>query len=159
MKAEIKRRGSRTVLRRRMAQIQTQVDVIAQRVAKEGERHAQRGAYLNVYSTVVGQGYLRTRHLFDQIYAVGHGAGGQISVTVGDYASYASEVEFGSGPFALNAAQMEGYLKALAPGKLLTFGRSGQKYLLPGPYIGPALHLVQYRTQWEIRDLMRRLWV
>jgi len=158
VKSQILRRGSKTVLARRATQLQAGLGAIAPKVAKEGEHHARRGAYLNVYGTVPGRVYQRTNTLFNRIHSSGSASGGQVVVTLGDSAPYASDVEFGTGPHQMTQAQLDAHLKSLPPGGLLRFGRTGQAYMLPGPYIGPALRLVQYRTQQEVQYLMRRLW-
>ncbi|MFC6662973.1 hypothetical protein [Deinococcus multiflagellatus] len=77
---------------------------------------------------------------------------------MGDRANHASFVEYGTGPHALTPAQLAGYLEALPPGGLLRFGRSGRAYLLPGPFIGPALFAARYRTHQRIRQLLQELW-
>ncbi|SMB93305.1 hypothetical protein [Deinococcus hopiensis] len=158
MTGRLVRKGSKTVFARRAAQLQTALDAIARKVAAEGERHAQRGAYLNIYGTVPGHVYVRSNHLFNSIYSNGSAVMGAVLVELGDRADYASDVEYGTGPYTLTQQQLDAYLKTLPPGGLLRFGRTGQAYMLPGPYIGPALQLVRYRTQVEVRDLMRRLW-
>ena len=47
------------------------------------------------------------------------------------------QVEFGTGPSALSARQVQDYAEVTG-GQVLYFGRSGAKYLMPGPFLLPA---------------------
>lgn len=157
MKSQLKRKGSRSVFKRRAAQLQAGLPIITARVTQEGIRHAQRGAFLNIYGTTPGA-YERTSKLFGQIYGYGQAAGASIRVELGSNAPYSSFVEYGTGSARITPHQMEAMLETLPPGNLLRLGRSGQNYMVPGPFIGPALWLVRHRAHWEVQYLMRRLW-
>ncbi|MBZ9715489.1 hypothetical protein [Deinococcus multiflagellatus] len=156
MKARTKR-GSASVFRKRAQALQRNLGAIAQQGARTAELHARRGALLNVYQTAPGE-YRRSRALLRHIYASGHASGSVIGIQVGDRANYASFVEYGTVPHALTPAQLASYLEALPPGGLLRFGRSGRAYLLPGPFIGPALFAARHRTHARIRQLLQELW-
>lgn len=157
MKGSFKR-GSAGMFRQRAEQFRKRLPEIAQAGAKDAELHAKRGLVINVYGTEPGEHYVRTGLLLREVYASGQANGSSLGILVGDRAEYASDIEYGSGPHALTPQQLERYLNTLKPGGLLRFGRSGQAYLLPGPYIGPAIHYARYRTAERVRALMRELW-
>ncbi|MFC6751474.1 hypothetical protein [Deinococcus aquaticus] len=110
-----------------------------------------------MYGTVAGE-YDRTGHLRTEVFASGAANAGTLGLVVGDRAPYASEIEFGTGPYELNEAQRQAYLDVLPRGGLLRFGRTGQAYLLPGPYIGPALMFARTLTRERLIALMVALW-
>lgn len=156
LNGRIERKGSR-VIRKRAALLSSALTPIA----KQGERaallHARRGLELNVYGTVSGE-YDRTGHLRTELFADSVANAGTLGITVGDRAPYASEIEFGTGPYELNQAQLQAYLDALPRGGLLRFGRTGQAYLLPGPYVGPALMFARTLTRERLNALTVALW-
>lgn len=151
------KRGSKGVFSKRAKAIRSNMDALAKQGARTGLLHAQRGLVLNVYGTERGA-YTRTRHLFRQLYADGHANRSSIGIQVGDRAEYASDIEYGSGPHELSPQQLNGYLEVMKPGGLLRFGRSGKAYLLPGPYVGPAIHYARLLTIQRVRALMHELW-
>lgn len=156
LNGRIERNGSR-VVRRRAALLSSALTPIA----KQGERaallHARRGLELNVYGTVSGE-YDRTGRLRSELFASGAANAGTLGIVIGDRAPYASAIEYGTGPYELNEVQRQAYLDALPRGGLLRFGRTGQAYLLPGPYIGPALMYARTLTRERLMALMVALW-
>ncbi|UQN04864.1 hypothetical protein [Deinococcus sp. QL22] len=156
MKVTIKR-GQRNVFQRRAALLSASLGLIAADGARSAELQAKRSLNLNVYGTLPGQ-YTRTNNLLNQIYASGQANLGTLGILVGDRAPYASEVEYGTGPHELSPAQLQAYLDTLPRGGLLRFGRTGQAYLLPGPYLGPATVFARTLTRERLRTLMLTLW-
>ncbi|GGL18308.1 hypothetical protein [Deinococcus radiotolerans] len=157
MKGKVKR-GSAGVFRQRAEALRKNLPALATQGARTAELHARRGLMLNVYDTVRGEHYRRTRTLLKSIYAHGEANGSSIGIQLGADAPYASVIEYGSGPMGLTPEQLNGYLEVLPPGGLLRFGRSGRAYLLPGPFIGPALFAARARTHQRVRQLMQDLW-
>jgi len=156
MKATVKR-GKKGVFTRRAALLSASLGLIAAEGARSAQLHAQRSLALNVYATTPGQ-YHRTGFLLSQIYASGQANAGTLGIIVGDRASYASQIEYGTGRHELSPAQLQAYLDALPRGGNLIFGRTGQAYLLPGPFIGPAAVLARTLTRERLRRLMLTLW-
>lgn len=152
------KRGSEGIFARRAQQLSKGLNAIAKQGARTAELHARKGLVVNVYGTERGK-YRRTRNLLYKVYADGHASRTSIGIQVGDKAEYASNIEYGSGPHELTPQQLNGYLEVLKPGGVLRFGRSGKAYLLPGPYIGPALYYTRLLTTQRVRALMRELWV
>lgn len=157
MKMSVKR-GSKGVYGKRARALSRALDRLGREGARDGEAHARRSLAANVYSTAPGNRYRRTGHLLSQIYSAGHGNATSLGILLGDQATYASEVEYGTGPYELSPAQLEAYLVALPPGSVLSFGRSGLAYMLPGPYIGPGLRFAQFKTHERLRALLQQLW-
>lgn len=157
MKATVKR-GSKGVYAKRAKALTRELPRIAAASALEGHAQAQRGLAANVYSTTPGN-YRRTGLLLSQVYSGGTAGPVSLTIELGDRAPYASNVEYGTGPYELSAAQLEAYLQVLPPGGLLRFGRSGQAYLLPGPYLGPGLRFAQFKTHERLQALLQKLWV
>ncbi|MFC3833510.1 HK97 gp10 family phage protein [Deinococcus rufus] len=151
------RRGHPTLLADRRRALKAALPRLAQRARDTAEAQAQRGLQLNVYGTVEGA-YRRTHRLEASVYAAAQVTGGRLNVVVGDRAEYASFVEFGTGPHELTEPQLLAYLQAAAEPRLLRFGRSGQAYLLPGPYLTPAVFIARYQTRQTVQTLLRSLW-
>lgn len=151
------KRGSAGVFARRRQQLSQALQRLAEQGADDAELHAKKGLMLNVYGTARGR-YERTGHLLGQVYADGHANSTSLGVQVGDRAEYASQIEYGSGPHELSPQQLKKYLDVLPPSGLLQFGRSGKAYLLPGPYVGPAIYLARLRTTQRMQVLMQELW-
>lgn len=156
MKLKVQR-GSKGVFQKRADALRQNLKALAQQGARTAELKARESLMVNVYRTERG-GYRRTRNLFRQVYAEGEASRTSLGIHVGDRAEYASFVEFGTGPYALSEQQLKAYLDALPPGGLLRFGRSGKAYMLPGPYIAPALFYARHLTHVRARALLRELW-
>ena len=157
MPSGIKRLGSRGVFARRAAQLGVELVRATRQVEQEAAEKARQGLTLNVYGTIPGH-YSRTWALFISLRSSSQSSGGQATITLEDGAPYASFIEFGTGPSAISQQQLDQYLASLPPGRLMTFGRSGQAYMLPGPYIGPAVWYARARMQAELRAVLVRLW-
>lgn len=149
--------GSKGLWKRRARAISRGLNGIAREGARSAELHARRGLMLNVYSTERGA-YTRTRRLLGQVYASGQANATSLGIVVGDRAEYASFIEFGTGPYELTEQQLSAYLEALPRGGLLNFGRSGKAYLLPGPYLGPAITFARTLTRERLERLMQEAW-
>lgn len=156
MKGRVKR-GSAGVFRKRAEALSKNLPALATQGARTAKLHAQRGVRLNVYDTERGE-YRRSRDLLRSIYANGEANGSSVGIQVGASAPYASFIEYGTGPMGLSPEQLNGYLEVLPPGGLLRFGRSGRAYLLPGPFISPALFAARHLTQQRARQLLQDLW-
>lgn len=98
---------------------------------------AAEGLTRSVYGTVPGRRYVRTGTLARSVTVRVLSRGANVTLELLARAPYASLVEYGSGPSPLNEVQLRTLAEAL-PGSPLVFGRSGQKYLLPGPFLLPA---------------------
>lgn len=157
MKSKIQR-GSQGVYTRRAKALSQQLGNIARQGAVDGRAHAQKGLQLNVYGTPAGNRYVRTSHLMNRLYVLHQVSRTSLSITLGNQASYASQIEHGTGPWELSDQQLLKHLEGLPAGGYLVLGRSGQKYLLPGPYIGPALFFAQHQTHQRIQELLRDMW-
>lgn len=157
MTAKVKR-GDRRIYQKRMALLQAALDPLAKQGASTAEIHARRGLMLNVYNTVPGE-YDRTKNLLRSVYASGQGNGATLGILVGDNANYASLIEYGTGPHEMSPAQLQQHLEVLPKGGLLRFGRTGQAYLLPGPYIGPAIIYARTLTRERLHTLMQSLFL
>ncbi|WP_309571676.1 hypothetical protein [Deinococcus sp.] len=151
------KRGRATLLAQRIRALEQALPRLATRAAKIAELQAKRGLMLNVYGTAPGT-YQRTEQLLLKVYAAGQAGAGRINVVVGDQAAYASLVEYGTGPSEFTEPQLLGYLEAMPEPRLLRFGRSGQKYLLPGPYVLPAVFIARHQTRQAVQGLIRTLW-
>lgn len=156
MKGRVKR-GSAGVFRKRAEALRKNLPALATQGARTAQLHARRGVMLNVYDTERGE-YRRSRDLLRSIYANGEANGSSVGIQVGASAPYASFIEYGTGPMGLSPEQLNGYLEVLPPGGLLRFGRSGRAYLLPGPFIAPALFAARHLTQQRARQLLQDLW-
>ena len=156
MKGRVKR-GSAGVFRKRAEALRKNLPALATQGARTAQLHARRGVMLNVYDTERGE-YRRSRDLLRSIYASGAANGSSVGIQVGASVPYASFIEYGTGPMGLSPEQLNGYLEVLPPGGLLRFGRSGRAYLLPGPFIAPALFAARHLTQQRARQLLQDLW-
>ncbi|GAA0508371.1 hypothetical protein [Deinococcus depolymerans] len=156
MKVKVER-ARRDLWRRRAREISRALPALAAQGARTGLLHAQRGAMANVYSTEPGQ-YERTRELLRGIYADSNANASSLGIVVGDRANHASFVELGTGPYALSEEQRQVHLNTLPRGGLLRLGRSGKAYLLPGPFIGPAITYARTLTRERLNAVMADAW-
>lgn len=121
-----------------------------------GQDHALRGLFLNVYGTEPGA-YERTFFLASQIYSSLQVSATTVTVTLGDKADYAEKIEYGD-PASVSDVDILARLNGMPPGSDLSYGRSGVKWRLPGPYITPAILAAQYKLHAEVEALVKRLW-
>lgn len=156
MRNRIKRR-ERNLYSKRARGIQRGLPGIAQRAAKAGHAHALRALNLGVYSTEPGQ-YVRTGEARESLHFRAEANASGIGVLGEDTADHASQIEYGSGPYALSEPQLEAYLKAMPAGGMLNFGRSGRAYLLPQPFVSVGLRKAQGQIHQELKELIERLW-
>lgn len=149
--------GSKSAARRqkRLTALQAQLPALVARVAAQGQQHAARGLQANVYGTAAGR-YRRTGRLRGELFSSGQYAAGQLHLQLGDRAPYASLVEYGTGTTRITDPALQHLLAGLPPGGLLRLGRSGRAWMLPGPYLAPALAFARWRLVTQVQALMVR---
>lgn len=155
--ARIIRKGSAGVLDKRAAKFRLRMAGATSAVQQYGLQKARDGLMLNVYNTASGR-YVRTGHLLDSLGADSSFLGDMARVSLQDTALYASYIEYGTGVHAMSRSALESYLNQVPSGNLVTYGRSGLAYMMPGPYILPAIWAVKYSMLAEVRRIMRDLW-
>lgn len=118
---------------------------VAEKVRGEALGHAIIGANRNVYDTAPGR-YQRTQDYLRGFQASGRASRNIATVSVWNTVDYAARLETGSGPHEMTAEQIAAQASA-NPYAPLYFGRSGQKYSLPGSVVIPAAVFALYRMQ------------
>lgn len=117
--------------------IQADFQALAQTMLKAGLERARDGLERSVYGTVPGRVYVRTGTLRDGVTGGVRASANLLTLSLQSRASYSSEIEYGSGPSGLSEKQVQDYSEATG-GAVLFFGRSGLKYITPGPFLLPA---------------------
>ncbi|UQN05457.1 hypothetical protein [Deinococcus sp. QL22] len=149
--------GSKGLWAKRAKAISKGLGGLARDGARSAELHVRRGLQINVYATEPGE-YERTKLLLRQVYSAGQANATSLGILVGNRAPYATEIEFGTGPYELSEAQLASYLEVLPRGGQLQFGRSGKAYLLPGPTLGPGITFARTLTRERFQRLMADAW-
>ena len=132
---------------KRIAGVTSELPRIAEQARAETLGHAILGVRRNVYDTSPGA-YQRTGDLLRGLNASGSASGSGVTVRVWNSEPYARFVELGQGPNGLTLAQDQAYSAANAhPEQPISFGRSGRKYTLAGPFLAPAQAYSLYRMK------------
>lgn len=118
---------------------------IAARVRAEALGHALLGARLNIYNTAPGA-YQRTQDYLRGLDATGRGTRTTASVTVSNGTEYAAHVEAGVGGMSYAMLQHLA-LTQPDPSQPFTLGRSGVRWMIPGPILTGAQVFALYRMQ------------
>lgn len=130
---------------------------IAEQVRAEALGHAIIGAQKNVYMTPAGR-YQRTMDYLRGFQTSGKATKNTATVTVWNSVDYAADVEFGSGPHEMTPQQIAA-MAVHNPYAPLYLGRSGQKFMLAGPAVYPAVVFALYRMQelfaYKVRAVVR----
>lgn len=122
-----------------------QLPRIAETARAEALAKAQIQARRNVYDTTPGV-YERTETYLRGFRASRRVTRNTATVSVWNIADYAEVIETGTGPHEMTPAQIVAQA-APNPYAPLYFGRSGEKYSLPGPAVIPAAVFALYRMQ------------
>ena len=129
----------------KLEQVCDELPQIAAQVRAEALGHAILGARLNIYNTAPGA-YQRTQDYLRGLDAQGRASRNTATVTVSNSTPYAPYVELGRTGLGYEALQA----LALAqpdPSDPLTLGRSGQRWVLPGPILTGAQAFALYRMR------------
>jgi hypothetical protein len=138
------------------AQYQALMVVEVEQVKVQAEYFARQGTLAGVYNTLPGR-YVRTELLLESIYATPAIAGGNIGIEVGNRASYASSVEYGSYGEYQSPEELRALAEA-APGfGPLYLGRSGLKWQTPNPAITRAAVLAGHLLGKASSDALKRV--
>lgn len=138
-----------------LADIETQMPL--EPIRTQVEQHALLGVDANVYSTEPGA-YERTEQLKRSIYAKVL-TSGTFGVEVGATADYAAHIEYGTSVNALSQSQLETAVTNRGkPESPLTYGRSGVRWMLPGPFILPAAAYGRVLLEKAFITAVKRVW-
>lgn len=118
---------------------------IAEQTRAEALGHAIIGARANIYDTAPGA-YERTQDYLRGLDSRSRATRNTASVTVLNRVEYAAYVEFGSQVGGAALLQTQAMLAA-DPAAPFTVGRSGQRYLVPGPVLTGAQVFAAYRLR------------
>ena len=144
-------------LRRKLARLQAlsgQLPQMAARTQAEALGHAIIGAQASVYQTTPGA-YQRTQDYLRGFHASSRTTRHTASVTVWNDVEYAPFIERGTDPSMGDAQLLAILQRRQAPDAPLTFGRSGQRFTLPGPAVLPAVFYAGARLKELFRQGVR----
>ena len=139
-----------------MRVIESELTSIGINVAREAERRAQEGLERSVYGTAPGHVYKRTGTLKRGVSAQFLPRVNSISIQLVSKAPYSSNIEYGQLPTIAQLA-LEKYAE-LTGGRVITFGRTGLKYRLPGPFLMPATVYALERAKAEFEQALIKNW-
>lgn len=118
---------------------------VAEQARAEALGHAILGARLNIYNTTRGA-YERTQEYLRGLDATGRGTRNTASVTVSNSTEYATYVEAGYG--GMSYAMLQHLALGQAdPSQPFTLGRSGERWVIPGPMLTGAQAFALYRMR------------
>lgn len=118
---------------------------IAEKVRAEALGHAILGAQANIYNTQAGA-YERTQTYLRGLDATARATRTTVTVAVSNDTEYAAYVEVGRGGMSYAMLQQLALMQG-DPSDPLTLGRSGQRWVLPGPVLTGAQAYAAHRMR------------